>query len=70
MTRQKRYPSDVSREQFEHVRPVLEAARQRTKPRQLDLYEIFCAVLYVLKGGIQWRMLPEGFPKWHTVYGY
>ncbi|MEA0622872.1 IS5/IS1182 family transposase, partial [Xanthomonas campestris pv. campestris] len=28
--RQKIYPSDMSREQFEHVLPILEQARKRT----------------------------------------
>ena len=56
------YPSDVSRKQFEKVRPFLEKARKRTKPCTLDLYEVFCAVLYVLKSGCQWRMLPSIFP--------
>jgi putative transposase len=27
-------------------------------------------ILYVLKGGIAWRMLPNDYPKWQTVYGY
>ena len=66
----KTYPSDVSREQFDKIRPMLEAARRKTKTRRLDLYEVFCGVLYVLKGGIQWRMLPESFPKWRSVYSY
>jgi transposase len=69
MTR-KTYPSDVTREQFEQIRPILEAARMKTKPRSNDLYEVFCGVLYVLKSGCQWAMLPEGFPKWRTVYNY
>jgi hypothetical protein len=66
----KTYPSDVSREQFERIRLDLEAARHVTKPRTVDLYDVFCAVLYVLKGGIQWRMLPSDFPKWNSVYAY
>jgi transposase len=66
----KPYPSDVSREQFDRIRPILEATRKQTRPRSLDLYEVFCGVLYILKGGIQWRMLPEGFPKWQSVYHY
>lgn len=66
----KTYPSDVSREQFERIRPILEAARKQTRPCSLDLYEVFCGVLYILKGGIQWRMLPEGFPKWSSAYAY
>ena len=44
--------------------------RKRTKPRTVDLYEVFNAVLYLLKSGCQWRMLPEGFPNWVTVYAY
>jgi transposase len=68
--RRKRYGSDVSREQFERVWPILAQARKRTKPVTVDVYEVFCAVLYVLKSGCQWRMLPGEFPKWRTVYSY
>jgi hypothetical protein len=64
------YPSDVSREQFAKIYETLSAARKQTKPRRLDLYEVFCGVLYVLKGGIQWRMLPQEYPKWRSVYAY
>ncbi|MGQ5525723.1 IS5/IS1182 family transposase, partial [Chitinimonas sp. PSY-7] len=32
------YPSDVSREQFETIRPLLESARKKTSPRRVDLY--------------------------------
>ena len=66
----KSYPSDMSREQFEAIRSLLEGARKRTAPRKVDFYEVFCAVLYILKSGCQWRMLPEGFPRWQLVYYY
>ena len=62
------YPSDISREQFALVLPILESARRRTKPRTVDLYDVFCGVLYVLKSGSQWRMLPKDFPNWRTCY--
>ena len=65
-----RYPSDISREQFEFIRQLLEQGRKKTKPRMVDLYDVFCAVLYVLKSGCQWRMLPRDFPKWPLVYKY
>lgn len=64
------YPSDISRDQFRLIKPVLETARKKTKPRTVDLYEVFCGVLYVLKSGCQWDMLPKDFPKWRTVYNY
>lgn len=66
----KNYPSDISREQFEQIRELLESARKKTRPRQVDLYDVFCAVLYLLKSGCQWRMLPSDFPKWRTVHHY
>ena len=65
-----KYPSDVSREQFEKILPILQKVRKRTKPTTVDLYEVFCGVLYVLKSGCPWRMLPSDFPKWGTCYAY
>ena len=64
------YPSDISREQFARILPTLESARRRTKPRTVDLYDVFCGVLYLLKSGCQWRMLPADFPNWRTCYQY
>jgi hypothetical protein len=66
----KNYPSDISRGQFEKIKPDLESARRKTRPRQIDLYDAFCGVLYVLKSGCQWRMLPSDFPKWRSVHAY
>ena len=66
----KGYPSDIKREQFEVIQPLLESARRRTAPRKVDLYEVFCAVLYLLRTGCQWRALPSDFPKWRTVHAY
>ena len=65
-----KYPSDISREEYEQIREELEGARKKTRPRTYDLYDVFCAVLYVVQGGIQWRMLPGNYPKWQTVYYY
>ena len=36
----------------------------------MDLYDVFCGVLYLLKSGCQWRMLPADFPDWRTCYQY
>lgn len=64
------YPSDITTQQFEIIRPQLEKFKKKTKPREIDLYDIFCGVLYVLKSACQWRMLPSDYPKWGTVYAY
>lgn len=64
------YPSDISKEQFEIIEPLLEAAKKKTKPRKLELYDIFCGLIYVLTTGCQWREMPHDFPKWTSVYFY
>jgi len=38
--------------------------------RKHSLREIWDALFYLLKTGCQWRMLPEGYPKWELVYYY
>ncbi len=66
----KSYPSDISRENFAQIEPLLRSVWRSTKPIKLDLYEVFCAVLYLLRTGCQWRYLPPQFPKWRSVYAY
>jgi transposase len=66
----KAYPSDISRVQYEMIKEELENCRKKTRPREYDLYEIFCAVLYVVKEGCTWRALPHDFPEYNSVYYY
>ena len=67
MDMRKSYPSDISREQFEEIREELAGAKKATHPRKYDLYDIFCAILYLLKEGCTWRAIPHDFPKWQNV---
>jgi transposase len=64
------YPSDVKREQFRIIEPILKSVKKNTNPTTVDIYDVFCAMLYVLKGGCAWRLLPHDFPKYNTVYYY
>lgn len=64
------FATDISRDEFESVRGMLEAARRKTRPRKHDLYDVFCAVLYFLDSGGAWRSMPAAFPPWRTVHEY
>jgi transposase len=66
----KTYPSDVSRAQYEMIKEELEKCRKKTRPREVDLYEIFCGVLYIVKEGCTWRALPHDYPDYNLVYYY
>jgi len=68
--KRKKCASDISPEKFTQIKPLLRSVRRRTKPATVDIYEVFCAVLYVLRTGCQWRFLPAEFPKWSKVYAY
>ena len=56
------YPSDISREQFARILPALESARRHTKPRTVDLYDVFCGVLYLRKAGASGECSPWTSP--------
>ena len=62
------YPSDITREEFEIIRNTLETAKKTTRPREIDIYDVYCAVLYRLREGCRWRSLPHDFPKWQICY--
>ncbi len=64
------YPSDLTREQFNEILPILEEVKKKTRPRKVDLYDIFNALNYVLVTCCQWRALPKDYPDWKIVYYY
>jgi transposase len=58
------YPSDIDREQFNKIKPLLESARKKTRPRVVDLYDVICGISYLLKSGCQWRTCHYYFTLW------
>src|SRR3954465_5218159 len=66
----KHYDSDLTDGEFAILEPLLPARKARGRPRSVALREILDAIFYVLRGGVPWRMLPDGFPPWKTVFHY
>ena len=44
--------------------------KQGGRPREQDMREITNAVMYILRSGCAWNLLPHDFPKYKTVYHY
>ena len=61
-----KYPTNVSDSNWKIISKYLNTARNR----KYELREIINAILYVVKTGCQWRMLPGDFAPWKTVYYY
>ena len=68
--KQESYPTDLTDKQWEIIAPLIPPAKPGGRERETDIREIINAIFYLLKSGCQWRMLPQDFPKWQTVYDY
>jgi putative transposase len=66
----KRYPSDLTDEQWELVELVIPAAKPGGRPREVNMREVINAMLYQNRSGCQWDMLPHDLPPKSTVYEY
>lgn len=66
----KPYPTDLSDAEWSYTEPHLPVPEGHGRPRTHTLSEILDALFYVLRGGCQWRLLPNDFPRWPTVYWY
>jgi putative transposase len=60
------YPTNVSDSQWQIIAKNLDTERSR----KYELREVVNAILYVVKTGCQWRMLPGDFAPWKLVYYY
>jgi len=65
-----RYPSDVTDEEWELIKPQIAPAKRGGRKRAVDEREIVNAIMYVLSTGCQWRALPKDFPPRSTVWHY
>lgn len=60
------YPSNLSDSQWQFISKYFDTQRNR----RYELREIINGILYLVKTGCQWRMLPKDFAPWQLVYYY
>lgn len=68
MSRQRRYPSDLTDGQWALVEPLLPSPKTGGRPESHPRRSIVDGILYVVRTGCAWRYLPADFPPWQTVY--
>ena len=66
------YPSSLTNSEWEIVRTLIPETHiaGRGRPCTHSKREILDAILYIVRGGIPWRMIPNDLPHWKTVYHY
>jgi transposase len=68
MEPRKRYPTDISDEEWAFVAPYLTLMKEDAPQRDHSLREVFNALRYIIKTGASWRMMPHDLPAWEAVY--
>lgn len=62
-----KYPTNLNDGQWQYIKKTLNLDNRK---RKYDLREVWNAIIYLVKTGCQWRMIPSDFPKWQSVYYY
>ena len=62
------YDTDLTDEQWAILEPLIPPQGPYGRRREVDMRRVINAILYVLKTGCQWGMLPRDFPPKSTVY--
>ncbi len=61
------YPTNLTEAQWQSIEKLIPKAKRK---RKYELRKVWNAIMYVVKTGCQWRMIPNDFPKWQIVYYY
>src|SRR5215207_910528 len=64
------YATDLTDTQWALIAPLMPEAEPGGRPRKASTRELVNAILYFLRAGMAWRLLPRDLPPWQTVYYY
>jgi transposase len=64
------YASDLTEREWALLAPLIPPVKPGGRPAHHTRREIVDGILYVLRSGEAWRLLPHDFPPWQTVYHY
>ena len=66
----RRYRTDLTDAQWRMLAPLSPAPKPGGRPAIHQRRELLNAMLYWLRAGCAWRLLPHDLPPWQTVYHY
>src|SRR3954451_18025253 len=64
------YSTDLTDTQWALIVSLIPASAPGGRPRKATSRELVNAILYFLRAGMAWRLLPHDLPPWQTVYYY
>jgi transposase len=66
----RRYATDLKDSQWAFIEPLIPEARPGGRARKAPARQLVNAILYFLRAGVAWRLLPHDLPPRQTVYYY
>ena len=66
--KRKPYATDLNDAEWQILEAFVPPAKFGGRPRDVDILEVVNAILYLLRTGCAWAMLPHDFPPVGTVY--
>src|SRR5712692_8591944 len=64
------YYTDLTDADYRELEPLLPVPAAPGRPRLPAVREILNSILYSVRSGCAWRLLPHAFPPWQTLYHY
>ena len=66
----KRYPSDLTDDQWALLQPLIPPAKHGGRPRTVDLRELVHTLFYQARTNVQWDFLPHDLLPKSTAWDY
>jgi putative transposase len=64
------YPSDLTDAEWQWIKDLIPGETGGGRHRDTDMRQVVNGILYLVRSGCSWRMLPKDFPPYTTVHEY
>jgi transposase len=64
------YPSSFTDKEWALIRPLLPGPHKLGRPPRYTQRSVVEAILYIVRSGCGWRMMPHDLPPWRLCYYY
>jgi putative transposase len=64
------YPSDLTDAEWHWIEDFIPPEKGGGRHRDTPMRAVVNGILYLLRAGCSWRLLPKEYPPWQTVYEY
>ena len=64
------YPSSFTNKEWAIIQPMLPGRHKLGRPPRYSQRSVIEAILYIVRSGCGWRMMPHDLPPWRLCYYY